>query len=114
MGELQRASIDQDMGLLRDLAAKLGIPKSGKSESLQDGAFWALELAESLTDKPDKTNEMRRNWFIRAGVPVHAPTTRAEGLPGRPAVVGAPRPTATVDPGLNLLDPKPKKGIVHT
>ncbi len=104
MGALKRAEIDQNIGV-----------ESPVSENLKDAAFWASEMAQVLTDKPDKSNEIRRNWFIQAGIPTHPATTRAERSPS-PALT-TPMweqvdTTAHVDPGRNLLPPKAKKGYI--
>ena len=115
MGAFKRAEIDQNIGVMRELATNMGVPESPVGESLKDASFWALELADVLTDKPDKSNEIRRNWFIQAGIPTHPATTRAERSPS-PALT-TPMweqvdTTAHVDPGTNLLPPKAKKGYI--
>ena len=60
MGAFRRAKIDQNVGVLRELAGNVGVQPSIESD--QDATFWATKMAV-LTDKPDKSNEMRRNWF---------------------------------------------------
>jgi len=115
MGALKRAEIDQNIGVMHELAANIGVPESPVSENLKDAAFWASEMAQVLTDKPDKSNEIRRNWFIQAGIPTHPATTRAERSPS-PALTTPVweqvDTTAHVDPGTNLLPPKAKKGYI--
>ena len=115
MGAFKRAEIDQNIGVMRELATNMGVPESPVGESLKDASFWAQELADVLTDKPDKSNEIRRNWFIQAGIPTHPATTRAERSPS-PALTTPVweqvETTAHVDPGTNLLAPKAKKGYI--
>ena len=111
MGAFRRAKIDQNVGVLRELAGNIGVQPSIESE--QDATFWATKMAHMLTDKPDKTNEMRRNWFKQAGMPSHPATTRAERSPS-PALTTPVweqvDTTAQMDTGTNLMAPKPKKG----
>ena len=108
--EFQRAKIDQDIDVMRDLAHRVGIPRSAAGTSIQDAAFWAHEFGEALTDKPDKSNEKRRDWFKTAGIPVHAPTVRPAVVPSSVSTTTAPAATAVMDRGDNLLAPIPKKG----
>ena len=97
------------MDVMRDLAHRVGIPRSAAGTSIQDAAFWAHEFGEALTDNPDKSNEKRRDWFKTAGIPVHAPTVRPVVVPSSVSTTTAPAATAVMDRGDNLLAPIPKK-----
>ena len=111
LGEFKRANIDQNTEALKDLARRVGIPeRDAVSQDKQDSTYWATEFAGALTDNPDKSNEKRRNWFIQAGIPVHAPTMRPVAVPSSVSTTTAPAATAVMDRGENLLAPVPKKG----
>jgi len=107
----QAANIDQNVGLMRKLIAKVQITNVSEDVEVEDADHYVQVLENHLVASPE--NEMRRNWFnsvIPAGMRVED-TRRVEAPPSPWEDVNVPpRPTARMDDGSKLLRPRAKKG----
>ena len=93
----QAAKIDQNVGLMRNLIAKVQIKNVSEDVEVEDAEHYVQVLEDHLVAGPE--NEMRRNWFnsvIPVGMRVED-TRRVEAqLSPWEAVTVPPQPTARV------------------
>ena len=108
---MQYAEITEDHEKLAEILAKTEV-LTGSTDTITSERFTKL-LANALTTTymTRPRQKLRRNWFIRAGLPLETVAPRQVRLklkPHRPPE--APRPSAQMDDGARLLPPPPKKG----